>query len=217
MNKYIFLLVFFSFTLNASGLKIIYEKGTVTVTRSNKIIKTKEIFPADKITTGANSLAILKGERETLKVQADSEIVYQHGANIEESTFLLNLGGLVSKINKKKFQVKIKAVSMGVRGTQFFSSVDHDNKILMCVNEGEVEVDDGHHKTMVPAGQGVSVINGETSKPMNLAWTRNVNWEMDPNKVTEEKKIYLEQTPEKKTIINSSPESTHEEKSIYDD
>lgn len=205
---------FYSFNLPANVLKLIYEKGTVTITRSNKIIKTKDIFPADKITTGANSLAILKGERETLKVQADSEIIYEHGATLQSSSILLNLGGLISRVNSKKFQVKVKAVSMGVRGTQFFTSVDDKEKIWMGVNEGTVEVNDGHNITLVPAGQAVSVINGETSKPTILAWMKNMNWEMDPSKVLDEQRVIIQHLEEKKPAII---DATKEEKSIYDD
>lgn len=223
MNKHYIpmIFLFFSFHLQANVLKLIYEKGTVTITRSNKIIKTKDIFPADKITTGPQSLAILKGERETLKIEANSEIVYQHGSTTEDSTVNLNLGSIISKLAKKKFQVKVKSVSMGVRGTQFFSSIDMNDKIWMGVNEGTVEVNDGHHITMVPAGQGVSVINGETSKPQVLAWMKNLNWEMDPSKQLEESKILIQHLEEHKEDhkpqAQSPKASPSEEKSIYDD
>lgn len=206
-----------SFGVSANVLKLIYEKGSVTITRSNKVIKTKDIFPADKITTGQNSLAILKGERETLKIQADSELIYQHGATTEDSTVVLNLGSIISQLYKKKFQVKTKGVSMGVRGTQFFTSLNSNDEILMAVNEGTVEVNDGHSTTLVGAGLGLSVINGITSKAQAFTWLKNLNWNMDPSQVLDEQKIILRHLEDHKAIPSKSTPPTPEEKSIYDD
>lgn len=163
-------------------INLFFEKGDVAIWRKQAQIKTKEILPGDSIKTGAKSLAILKNDRETLKIQENSEIVYQPGNNPakDETIIDLKLGGIISAINKKQFKIKTKSSSMGVRGTQFFASVDDQDKVWMCVNEGSVEVQtEKNPSTMVNAGLGVFVTGGKTSPPKAFAWTKKINWEMD--------------------------------------
>lgn len=72
---------------------------------------------------------------------------------------------------------------MGVRGTELFASYGTGKDVWMCVNEGIVSVRSKKEKkgTLVKAGEGVVVKKGKwTSKPKPLAWTKKLNWNMDP-------------------------------------
>ena len=72
---------------------------------------------------------------------------------------------------------------MGVRGTEFFASYGSGKDIWMCVNEGIVSVKSKseNKQTLVNAGEGVVIKKGSgTSKPKPLAWTKKLNWNMDP-------------------------------------
>ncbi len=164
--------------ISAQEIKMIFLKGDVTVKRENTIIETKDIKANDVIKVGANSLAILKNNAETIKIVPNTEIIYLPTST--ETVVQLNAGGVISQIHKKKFKVNTKSVAFGVRGTQFFTSVDDKNQAWMCVNEGEVEViNEKQTPTIVTKGKGVFVANGKTTPPKTYQWTKEINWGMD--------------------------------------
>lgn len=103
----------------------------------------------------------------------------------------LHKGGLFAKIQKaksksagSKFFVRTPSAIMGVRGTEFFTSTAEDKKVWMCVHEGQVEVSktQGNKNTvLVQAGEGIVVEpQAKIAPPKTYEWTRELNWNMDP-------------------------------------
>lgn len=171
-----FLMMLFLFLINfafAQTYQIIHQKGEVTILREGKTIPGVEVKVGDTVGVGNKGLAILRAPGETLKLLSDTKIEVSEIS--QNSKINLLIGGVISKIDKKGFTIKTKNSSMGVRGTQFFSSVDEKDVAWMCVNEGVVDA----QGVLVPAGKGVFIKDGVSSKPKAFAWTKDINWNMD--------------------------------------
>lgn len=196
MKFYLFTLILFSNLSYASVGRIVFQKGKVNVYRDGKKLKLKKSFPIetkDKITTGPNSLAIIKiGTVATVKLNDNSEYNVKsdisHKLQRGSAFFNVIRKNLRDKINKKKrrnFKVQARSVAMGVRGTTFFVSHDEKENVWMCVKEGQVEIKGKEDKkpVLVNGGEGVKVEKGEeTSDPKPLKWTEKLNWNTDPEK-----------------------------------
>lgn len=170
----------------AQTYQIIHKKGVVTIEREGKVIPGTEVKVGDQVRVEKDGLAILRAPGETIKLLSDTTI--QVSEISQSSTLRLFVGGVISKIDKKGFAIKTKSTSMGVRGTQFFASVDEKDVAWMCVNEGIVDVGG----VAVPAGKGVFVKDGSTSKPRAFAWTKQINWNMDEKNGELESEVKIE-------------------------
>lgn len=217
-------LLFLSATLYAEAGKVFYSKGDVTITSKDKSKTAKakkglSLELGDVIKAGPKSLAIvyLKGLNggSKIKVNANSEIQVRKIQGMEKArktSVLLRAGSAFVKVLKEdteageKFILRTRSTSMGVRGTEFFAAygkseadgrINSKTDVWMCVNEGLVAIKAKDKKIVeVKAGEGVRVKKGKkTSKPRPLAWTRKLNWAMDPkedlvNKVNIEEAYY---------------------------
>jgi ferric-dicitrate binding protein FerR (iron transport regulator) len=142
------------------------------------------------ILTHARSVAtITLPDQSVIKVGRDSEVALLEMGGAKGSTVISLLSGsLFSKVRKqengRQFRVRTKNASMGVRGTEFFTSVNaSEGDVWMCVREGTVAVEASSQAkpVMVGAGEGVLVPAGKSaSKPKKFSWTKKLNWNMDP-------------------------------------
>lgn len=173
-----FLLLLSSFPLWADAYyEITFQKGTVEILREGVAVS-PPVKTGDRVKVSKGGLLVLKGQGEIIKLMGDTIItpmVTKEGTLID-----LVKGAVVSFITKKSFQVRSKGTVFGVRGTQFFVSADEDKDSWMCVQEGVVNVTKNSKSIDVPAGKGVFVDANEISKPQKYAWTKGINWKMDP-------------------------------------
>ena len=199
--KYIAILFFIFLNpalLFAQG-KVHFAKGLVLLD-NKKIKKGNQVKIGQVLQTKKDALAIIKlNEGTTFKVNENSKIKIQMIKGKKKGTILsLIKGNAFFKYKKSKkskgLRVKAKSVSMGVRGTEFFASLD-DNDVWMCVNEGAVAVRAKEDKKsiIVKEGLGVRVSNGKkTSAPQMYPWTKKLNWNMDSSKGKLTSKIKIE-------------------------
>jgi ferric-dicitrate binding protein FerR (iron transport regulator) len=180
--------------LTHSRSRLIYAKGEVFV-NDKKISKVVTLEQSDQIRTGEGALAIVSlADGSKMKLNENSSLTIRIGSkNVSSihmdkgSAFFHVLKKNLVRNNKPTFKVKYKTVAMGVRGTRFFVSDGKGSAedIWMCVNEGKVVIKSKMEKksTTVKAGEGVVVKDAsKTSEPRPLAWTKKLNWNMNPKK-----------------------------------
>jgi len=192
------MMVFFSLVLSfflgisaqAEPYKVALKKGRVEITRKGQPV-TGEVISGDEVKVFKASILILKNSKETLKIMQDTVItpLESNGGSIIK----LAKGSLVSWVQKKEFKVKTKSTVLGVRGTKFFVQATGESDLWMCVQEGVVNVETrGVKKAVdVPAGKGVFVGEKEISTPKAYAWTKGINWNMNPRDGKLDHKIKL--------------------------
>ncbi|HXH76632.1 MAG TPA: FecR domain-containing protein [Bacteriovoracaceae bacterium] len=175
----IFFQIFFISSGYAEGYKIALQRGTVEITRGGKPV-TGDVISGDRVAVHKKSILILKNSKETLKIMQDTVITPLEKE--DETIIKLAKGALVSLVVNRKFKVETKQAVMGVRGTQFFVQATGKDDLWMCVEEGVVNVVSKGSKNPVdvPAGKGVFISPKEISKPQAYAWTKGINWKMDP-------------------------------------
>ena len=168
--------------------EISYQKGTVEIARQGENVS-PPIKVGDRIKVSKGGLLVLKGQGEIIKLMGDTII----RPTITKEGTLIDLikGAVVSLITKKTFQVRTKSTVFGVRGTQFFVSASEGQDAWMCVQEGVVNVTKKLNSVDVPAGKGVFVSDNEISKPQSYAWTKGINWKMDPKEGQLDHKLNL--------------------------
>ncbi|MGZ3723199.1 MAG: FecR family protein, partial [Bdellovibrionales bacterium] len=143
--------------------------------------------------TGANATVILNyADNSRVKLKENTEIVIHAGKAAEPKGLAVVLGGVFALVTKhpgQSFKVHTPVAVSGVRGTEFFMSYDKSSSkgkpgdAWMCVQEGLVEITENDHPApvLVKAGFGVVVEHGrEIAPPQAYAWTKNLNWNMDP-------------------------------------
>lgn len=173
--------------------KLIHLIGTVSID-GKKASKGATVPVKGKITTGPASLAIVKFDGgSTVKINENSSMYLRKDLSKSKKTSLTLIKGtsFFKKLVKGKksggLNVKARNVSMGVRGTEFFVGFGSkkEKDVYMCVREGEVLIKGEEQKkaTLVKTGEGVVVPEGKKStKPKPLPWTKDLNWELDPEK-----------------------------------
>jgi hypothetical protein len=193
-------------------IEVLFAKGDVWIRRGTKKIKAKKrigLLEKDDIVTGDNSLAVIQIEsstaQQTLKVEPNSRLTLSELAD-DKQISRLNTGSVFVYL-KSKFQdksrnpkviLKAKSIAMGVRGTEFFASFgpkDHEEDFWMCVNEGKVHVTTKQSKegVLVNEGEGIQIAAREKlESPRAYKWTKNLNWNNDPNKGDLKNSINLE-------------------------
>ncbi len=182
--------------------KVTYSQGEITQVSKGTESKAAVGAPVkagDLFKTGAKSIVIIAmdGGAE-FKLNEKSELSIPEK---EENVLALNKGSVFSKIPKQKqtqkFKIRTATAVMGVRGTHFFTSYGPEGKaadIWMCVQEGIVDVTSlkGNKTVTVKEGEGILVpVGKDVTAPKRYAWTKELNWNMDPaaGKVENEIKI----------------------------
>lgn len=209
MKKNILILFFFIFSPLAFSMtgKVLFIKGEVRDLKNKDIKKNQVVNIGDFIITGKKSLAVIQlpqgnkvkvGESSKLKVSKLPKDKKKGSTTLSlfsGNAFIKVLKGKLLKGQKSKLTLRTRTTAMGVRGTEFFASYGSGDDVWMCVNEGVVAVKANTEKksTMVKAGEGIVVKKGtSTSKPKPLAWTKKLNWNMDPKSGKLANKVSIE-------------------------
>lgn len=172
------LFLFSSFPLWSDAYyEITFQKGNIEILRDGKLVS-PPVMVGDRVKVSKGGLLVLKGQGEVIKLMGDT--VISPMATKEGTLIDLVKGAVVSFITKKAFHVRSKGTVFAVRGTQFFVSAGEGKDSWMCVQEGIVNVRKKSKTIDVPAGKGVFVDEIEISKPRAYAWTKGINWKMDP-------------------------------------
>ncbi len=168
--------------------EVVYIKGRVTRSAKQLNIGDK-IKDGSIIETEKDSLAIISIDFSKVKIGPGSQFKILH-SDKKKTQLELTAGStfiqlVKNEMNKDhKLTLKTKTASMGVRGTQFFTSYGKADAqdVWMCVNEGAVEVKSSEDKkpVLVKKGEGIRVTKNQTSNPRFLPWTAKLNWNFDP-------------------------------------
>jgi len=206
MKLFIIFTLFFSQNIHSKTAKISFVRGSVDYqlkSKKKKLSKNTKILQGGKITTAAKSMAIITfPDGAKAKVGPNSQFVVneiQQGKKGKTALSLLR-GSVFIKVIKKSdkpnIYLKAGSVSMGIRGTEFFTSYAHNKKedredLWMCVNEGKVEVTSQDKKSIiVKEGEGIFIVDKKKiTKPKPYAWTKKLNWNMDETKGSVEHKL----------------------------
>lgn len=194
MSSFRILLLGLFLSTQALAGSVLFLKGQV-FKNGEKLQRGNSVKYGDQIVTEDDSMVIIKNDGATIKMKANSEVVIRKFKSKKNKysivRYLLNRGELFFKgkgSKKKKFQVHTKVATMGVRGTEFFTSYsgDKNKEVWMCVNEGEVEVEmivDGKSDSLtVEKGQGIFIKSSKLPKARAYKWTRKLNWNMGEGK-----------------------------------
>jgi len=155
---------------NSSNWKIIRQVGTI-------------LLQSDKIRTDHNSKAEIQFDNGSLLRVLDNSVVSLNNYNRSNGGINVNLkkGSIFANVNKlrrgSQFKISTVTAVVGVRGTQFYVSIDENNKMKVEVYRGEVEVLAGKRSVSVKKGYETIIINGKTPMtPRPIQVERSINW-----------------------------------------
>lgn len=194
--KICLLVLLFASNSFASSGKILFFRGSV-LKNGHKITSKINIKAGDKISVQKKSIAIISLDNlDKIKLSENTEVVIEAINKPVKSKnnltkIFLKSGSVFSKVSSRNgksrnFKLRTKSASMGVRGTEFFTAygrknIGAGNDQWMCVKEGSVEVSNSNQKVLVKEGEGIFITKGvDVTKPKPYAWTRNLNWNMNP-------------------------------------
>ncbi len=172
--------------------QLVYLQGDVSVRRGSRSITPDigaQLQQGDLVVTGAAATAILMLNGNT-QVKMREKTEFRIDSLGADTTLSLDRGGLFSNIIGKlqgHFSLRTGSVIAGVRGTEFFmaygKTIDSSPDIWLCVNRGTVAVTvEGTDQSVdVTEGEGINVLSGlRITPPRSYAWTKKLNWNMDP-------------------------------------
>lgn len=194
----IFLTLFTLSTFSAFGsAKLAFVRGKVMLKRAGQWKKATigmKVSDSDSIKTGKRSMVIIKlstGSR--LKLRANTLLDLNAIKSPGPVNLKLDRGSVFAKVKRRgsgrDFRISTATVVAGVRGTQFVVAFgekirqDKDPEIMLCVNEGSVEVQNlekPENSVILNEGEGIVVIPGkDVPKGEKLPWIKKFNWNMD--------------------------------------
>ena len=191
--------------LFAANGTIMYTEGDVSLRSGSETRDAAigdEVGPGSVIVTGPKSLAVIDlTNATTLKLREKTSLAID---SIGESTSVtLTAGAVFTTVARKltgRFAVQTQGAVCGVRGTEFFvaygRTIDAKPDVWMCVNDGivEVSIPQTGQTVLVPKGLGINIVGGEKiTAPRAYAWTRKLNWNLDPQSGAVEDRTSLEQ------------------------
>ena len=205
--------IIYSVSAHAYSGKITFISGDVTASRAEPFLKAKvgQVIESDEtVKTGPASTATIEFEDGSV-IKLNPRSVLTVGKSKTDSEVKLMMGSALSKIAKQKtgqFRLKTQTVTMGVRGTNFFTGYgetkDDAQDVKMAVNEGIVAVEKpGEEPVLVTEGLGIVASPGKkVEAPKAYPWMKKLNWDMSA--VPEKKKVIVAKAPGAK--IGSSVE-----------
>lgn len=185
---------------DARTATLTFSLGDVKVQRASSLQTGQPgmtINTGDTVITGERSLAIIafsRGSQVKLRHNTRLRIAGEMEAGKESPSLFLQSGSVFSKILKRNpgegYRVHTNTVVASVRGTEFFFSFgkgeNSSRDLWLCVNSGKVLVSDiaGRQAPVTVAeGQGILINRGTgITPPREYPWTRNLNWNMDPDR-----------------------------------
>jgi ferric-dicitrate binding protein FerR (iron transport regulator) len=187
----------------AAGPSLAFVEGTVTFGAKGHMKEGRAgdaLRDGDSVATARKASAVIAmPDGSKLKLKELSNIVLRvpdgDGGEIGGT---LTLGGVFAKVAKQAagrvFRVRAGDAVASVRGTQFFTAFGRPGGDLwLCVHEGLVDVSAPRSRQSVPAGKGVLVKAGkDVTAPQAYAWTKDLNWNMDPGEGSVEDAVDLD-------------------------
>jgi len=145
MRKLFFLLSFLGMPLLASIATVTAVKGQVEIVRNEKSINAVVGFPLnvkDRVLTVGKSVAQLSFKDDTvITLGKDSDFKisdYAFEPKVKKTRFSIAKGvfksitGKIGKVAPKKFKIKTKTATMGIRGTTVFGRVNDTESTFAC-------------------------------------------------------------------------------------
>lgn len=121
-----------------------------------------------------------------IKMKPNSQFVLSSHSLSSGTTIKLKRGGIFSQVSKlksgQKYNISTGSTVAGVRGTMFYMHSLSDKQAWLCVNEGEVEVNEqlSNSQVVVKEGLGIQIqANQDIEQPKVYGWTKKLNWNMD--------------------------------------
>lgn len=188
----------------ADAGKLTFVTGKVEIYKGNAWQKADLgaiVNEGEKVRTGPKGTVIISLKSgAALKLKSDSSIVL---TAVGSSTSIdVESGAVFSKVDKRQagqtYQIRAQTMVAGVRGTEFYFSYGNKKKakadMWLCVNEGQVHVEDASTSSSVDVNAGEGIIiptDKQIPKPKAYAWTKKLNWNMDASQGDVEDKTSL--------------------------
>jgi ferric-dicitrate binding protein FerR (iron transport regulator) len=184
-------LLFCSLLLYGQDGRIVYLEGTVSIGRGDSLLAAdfgSGLLQGDSVSTGRDSVAVIRTDRGG-EIKLRENTVLRLDKLQQETRVHLTKGGIFSKITRligRSYTVTTPSVAAGVRGTEFFiaygRTIEENPDVWLCVNEGSVAVvAHSGDKVLVTEGEGVNILSGSRiTEPRFFPWTKNLNWNTDP-------------------------------------
>jgi ferric-dicitrate binding protein FerR (iron transport regulator) len=145
------------------------------------------------------AIILVEGDKVRAKKKSKAEIRFDDGSRIQllsnstivlkkysssrtgrQSNVKLNKGSLFASVRRLKrkstFQVTAVNTTAGVRGTEFYVSIDKKENVTVEVNTGVIEVEAENKKVIVRDLQGTIVKKGNAPRQPKTINRRNVKW-----------------------------------------
>ena len=179
------LLILFSLTLSASeigGISELQGNGEISRRDSDKALTAEldsDIFSFDDVRTGNGRLAIEFLDKSVVKLTEHSKLVideFIYDPDPSKSKLALNMasgtarfitGGL-GLINKENISIKTPTASIGIRGTDFTTTVDELGRSLIILLPNADGTSSG--EITVTTAMGVEILNEAFQATMVSAW-----------------------------------------------
>jgi ferric-dicitrate binding protein FerR (iron transport regulator) len=187
----LFLLILLG-TLSAVQASIDFVDGRVDIRRGGSILAADfgmELVAGDVIITGEDGLAIISlADRGSIKVQPDTTLSLNSlDSDVEVELQSGAVFSRLERLNGGSYRLRAGTAFAGVRGTEFYTAygktIEDLPDVWLCVNEGVVDVSlQNGAAVSVAAGEGINILSGrDITPPQFFAWTRDLNWNMDPS------------------------------------
>ena len=169
--------------------RIKFFRGTIQRETQGKWTPVRRIgtvlLQHDRIKTGNRSKLEIKFDDGSLLQISSNTIIslkeYAYSRKGRTANINLKNGSLFANVKKLRrnssFTVSTVTAVAGVRGTQFYVSIDDKKKVKVEVYKGKVEVGAQNKKVNVKAGQETIVNKGSTpQKPKRIKSPRKIKW-----------------------------------------
>ena len=179
------LLILFVSTISASeigGISELTGNGEITRADSSEALTAElnsDIFSYDDVRTGKGRLAIQFLDDSVVKLTEHSKLIideYIFDPDPNKSKMALNMAsgtarfitGKLGKINKQNISIKTPTATIGIRGTDFTTTVDELGRSLVILLPDEDGTSSG--EITVTTASGVEILNEPFQATMVSAW-----------------------------------------------
>ena len=179
------LLILFVSTISASeigGISELTGNGEITRVDSSEALTAElnsDIFSYDDVRTGKGRLAIQFLDDSVVKLTEHSKLIideYIFDPDPNKSKMALNMAsgtarfitGKLGKINKQNISIKTPTATIGIRGTDFTTTVDELGRSLVILLPDEDGTSSG--EITVTTASGVEILNEPFQATMVSAW-----------------------------------------------
>ena len=179
------LLILFVSTISASeigGISELRGNGEITRVDSSEALTAElnsDIFSYDDVRTGKGRLAIQFLDDSVVKLTEHSKLIideYIFDPDPSKSKMALNMAsgtarfitGKLGKINKQNISIKTPTATIGIRGTDFTTTVDELGRSLVILLPNEDGTSSG--EITVTTASGVEILNEPFQATMVSAW-----------------------------------------------